>query len=240
MDGKTKGKLYMIPTPLGENDPMEVLPHSVKTIVSGLKVFVVENEKSARAFLKKMEISTPQNELRIYVLGKHTDKRDIPSFLNACDEGENIGVISEAGFPAIADPGSDLVRIAHHRGIRVVPLVGPTSFALALMASGLNGQQFAFHGYLPIDGRERIKAIKNLEKESARSGATQLFMETPFRNRKLVEDLLSSLAPDTDLCIACNINQTDERIVTKKVREWKKSEAANFDKKPALFLIAAT
>lgn len=229
----------MIPTPLGENAPLEVLPISVKRIVSELKEFVVENEKSARAFLKKMEIATPQNELIIHVLGKHTDKKEIPSFLAACENGENVGVVSEAGFPGIADPGSDIVRMAHQRGIRVVPLVGPTSFALALMASGLNGQSFHFHGYLPIEGLERIKAIKAIEKESARTGATQMFMETPFRNKKLLEVLLTSLLPDTDLCVACNLNQADETIITKRVRDWKKQEANHFDKKPAIFLILA-
>jgi 16S rRNA (cytidine1402-2'-O)-methyltransferase len=235
----TKGKLYMIPTPLGENAPMEVLPISVKRIVSELKEFVVENEKSARAFLKKMEINTPQNELVIHILGKYTDKKDIPTFLDACERGGNIGLVSEAGFPGIADPGSDIVRIAHQRGIRVVPLVGPTSFALALMASGLNGQSFHFHGYLPIEGLERNKAIKAIEKESARTGATQMFMETPFRNKKMMEVLLTALSPETDLCVACNLNQQDETIITKKVKEWKKQEANHFDKKPAIFLILA-
>jgi 16S rRNA (cytidine1402-2'-O)-methyltransferase len=234
-----KGKLYMIPTPLGENAPMEVLPISVKQIVVQLKEFVVENEKTARAFLKKMEIETPQNDLVIHVLGKYTDKKEIPTFLDACERGENIGLVSEAGFPGIADPGSDIVRMAHQRGIRVVPLVGPTSFALALMASGLNGQSFHFHGYLPIEGSDRLKAIKALEKESARTGATQMFMETPFRNKKLVEVLLTALSPETDFCVACNLNQQDETIITKKVKEWKKQEANHFDKKPALFLILA-
>lgn len=233
-----KGKLFLIPTTLGENEPLEVLPISIKRAIEEIDYYIVENEKSARRFIKKISPRKPQPSLLIEVLNKFTETEVIPTFLQPCLEGHNIGVLSEAGCPGIADPGADVVRIAHQKNIQVVPLVGPSSIVMAMMASGLNGQNFAFNGYLPIDAAERKKTIKSLEKKSIDLGQSQIFIETPYRNDKLLAELLKTLSINTQLCIACDITLSTEFIVTKKISEWKKT-ALDLNKRPTIFIVQA-
>ena len=231
-----KGKLYLIPVPLGENEPWEVLPISIKRVVESIDHYIVENEKTARKHIKKISPRKSQPNLVFNLLNKYTEPGALPGFLAPCLQGHDIGIISEAGCPGIADPGAEVVRIAHAKGIRVVPLVGPSSILLAVMASGLNGQSFAFNGYLPIDSAERKKAIKRLEKLSVEAKQSQLFIETPYRNDKLMADLLVSLLPTTSLCIACDIGLSTEYICTRTISEWKKS-TVGLHKRPAIFMI---
>ena len=236
MAAKTKGKLFLIPTTLGENEPLEVLPISIKRAIEEIDYYIVENEKSARRFIKKISPRKSQPNLLIEVLNKYTEPEAIPTFLQPCLEGHNIGVLSEAGCPGIADPGADVVRIAHQKNIQVVPLVGPSSIVLAMMASGLNGQNFAFNGYLPIDTADRKKAIKSLEKKSIDLGQSQIFIETPYRNDKLLAELLKALSINTLLCIACDITLSTEFIATKKISDWKKT-ALDLNKRPTIFIL---
>ena len=233
-----KGKLFLIPTTLGENEPLEVLPISIKRAIEEIDCYIVENEKSARRFIKKISPRKPQPSLLIEVLNKYTEPEAIPTFLQPCLEGRNVGVLSEAGCPGIADPGADVVRIAHQKNIQVVPLVGPSSIVMAMMASGLNGQNFAFNGYLPIDSTERKKAIKSLEKKSSDLGQSQIFIETPYRNDKLLAELLKTLSNNTLLCIACDITLSTEFIDTKKISDWKKT-SLDLNKRPAIFIVQA-
>ncbi len=233
---KPKGKLFLIPTTLGENEPLEVLPISIKRAIEEIDYYIVENEKSARRFIKKISPRKPQPGLLIEILNKYTEPEAIPTFLKPCLEGRNVGVLSEAGCPGIADPGADVVRIAHQKNIQVVPLVGPSSIVLALMASGLNGQNFAFNGYLPIESTERKNAIKSLEKKSIDLGQSQIFIETPYRNDKLLAELLKTLSVRTLLCIACDITLSTEFIATKKILDWKKTYP-NLNKRPVIFII---
>ena len=203
--GKTPydyGFLYLIPTTLGETEPLEVLPLTIKRAVEGIDHFIVENEKSARRFIKKLTPRKSQGQLRLFPLNKYTGPEALPQYLEPCLKGHAVGVLSEAGCPAVADPGAMIVRLAHQQGIRVIPLVGPSSILLTLMASGLNGQNFAFNGYLPIDAGERKKALRDLEKRSRELGQTQLFMETPYRNDKLFAEMTRLLQGSTLLCIA--------------------------------------
>jgi len=190
-----KGNLYLIPTTLGDNEPLEVMPYSVKTIVEMVDHFIVENEKSARRFIKKITPKKSQPSLTIMKLDKYAVELETQSFLNVCDQGVSVGLLSEAGVPAVADPGATIVKLAHEKGIKVVPLVGPSSILMALMSSGLNGQNFAFNGYLPIDNSERKKSIKELEKLSKDKNQSQIFIETPYRNEKMFTDLKSTLTP---------------------------------------------
>ena len=234
-----KGKLYMIPTTLGESDVDKILPLYVKEHLHSLDEFIVENSKTARAFLKKMNIPTPQNELKIHVLNKHTPTDEIHGFLNSCRNGTNIGLISEAGCPGIADPGAEITSMAHKEDIQVVPLVGPSSILLALMASGMNGQSFTFNGYLPIEKSERKKKLQNLEKNSRNYNQTQIFIETPYRNDKLIDSIYQNLQGNTKLCIACDLSLVSEYIKTKTVHEWKKVSKPNLEKRPCIFLIHA-
>ena len=200
-----RGKLYLIPTTLGDNDPMEVLPYLVKQTIEELTYFIVENEKTARGFIKKITPNKSQPSLTIFKIDKYAQEIEVRTYLDACEQGISIGLLSEAGVPAIADPGADVVKLAHEKGIQVVPLVGPSSIILAMMASGFNGQNFAFNGYLPIEVSERKSAIKNLEKLSKDKNQSQIFIETPFRNEKMLADLKSTLASSTKLCVACDI-----------------------------------
>lgn len=234
----SQGKLYMIPTTLGENEPLEVLPISIKRIIEEIDFYIVENEKSARRFIKKISPRKSQPNLNISLLNKFTDIEIIPSFLNPCLEGKNVGVLSEAGCPGIADPGSEVVRIAHQKKISVVPLVGPSSIILALMASGLNGQNFAFNGYLPIEAAERKKAIKRFEKISRENNQSQLFIETPYRNNNLFEEFVKTLSKNTWLCVATDITLPTEFILTKSVGNWI-SESVELHKRPTIFIIQA-
>lgn len=232
----TQGKLYLIPTTLGDNEPLEVLPISVKKVVEKTSHFIVENEKSARRFIKKITPRKSQPDLHIYKLDKYTKAVETQHYLDACLKGENVGLLSEAGVPAVADPGAIIVSLAHQKNIQVVPLVGPSSIIMALMASGLNGQNFAFNGYLPIDKADRKKKIKELERLSLDKNQSQLFIETPYRNEKMMSDLLQTLTPNTHLCVAVDITLLSEYICTKEVKEWK-GETIDLHKRPAIFII---
>ena len=228
--------LYLIPVTLGDTAIEKVLPAYNKEIILGIKHFIVEDVRSARRFLKKVERSINIDELTFYPLNKHTSHEDISGYLKPLQEGASMGVISEAGCPAVADPGADVVAIAQRRGLRVVPLVGPSSILLSVMASGFNGQSFAFHGYLPIEQGERTKRIKMLEQRSYTENQTQLFIETPYRNRRLLEELVQTCRPQTRLCIACNVTCDDEYICTKTMKEWK-GHLPDLEKRPCIFLI---
>lgn len=232
------GKLYLIPTTLGDNEPLEVLPISIKRTIEQIDHYIVENEKTARHFIKKISSKKSQPSLHINVLNKFTEPEILPTFLDPCFEGFNIGIISEAGCPGIADPGADIVAIAHQKGIQVVPLVGPSSILLALMASGLNGQSFAFNGYLPIEAGERKKSIKRFEKLSREFNQSQIFIETPYRNNKLLDELIKTLSPHTLVCVACDITLPTEFIATKKAMDWQRS-SVDLHKRPTIFIIHA-
>lgn len=219
-----KGKLYLIPTTLGESDPMDVLPQTVKRAIDFIDHYIVENEKTARRFIKAVNAQKVQAELKISLLNKHTEVSEHNAMIKPCLEGINVGLMSEAGCPGVADPGAVIVKIAHEKGIQVVPLVGPSSILLAMMASGMNGQSFAFNGYLPIDKSDKKSALKNFEKMSSDKNQSQIFIETPYRNNKLLEDILSALQPNTHLCIAADITLPTEYIKTLRVADWKKTK----------------
>lgn len=228
--------LFLIPVTLGETSIEQVLPSYNKEVILQTKYFIVENIRSARRFLKKVEQSINIDELTFFELNKHTNLDQIEHYLHPLEKGFNVGIISEAGCPAIADPGSDIVAIAQRKNYNVVPLIGPSSILLSLMASGFNGQGFAFQGYLPVDGTERVKKIKKLEQLIQYENQTQIFIETPFRNQKLVEDIIKHCAPSTKLCIAMNITCEDEYIKTRSVKEWKK-QLPNMSKQQCIFLL---
>lgn len=231
-----KGKLYLIPTTLGDNEPLEVLPISVKKTIEETNVYIVENEKTARRFIKKINSGKSQSSLKIFILNKYTDPNLIPEFLDPCEKGINVGLLSEAGCPGIADPGAEVVKMAHQNNIKVVPLVGPSSILMALMSSGMNGQSFAFNGYLPIDKDQRKKEIKRLERISFEHNQSQIFIETPYRNNKLLEDLCNTLEPNTSICVACDITLPTEFIKTQTVNSWKKN-IVDLHKRPTIFII---
>jgi 16S rRNA (cytidine1402-2'-O)-methyltransferase len=231
------GTLYLIPCTLGDTAPEQVLPQHVISVARKLSYFVVEQPKSARQFLSTLKPEQPIQSLHFASLNEHTTATDIAGLLAPLLAGHDVGVISEAGCPGVADPGADLVNLAHRNGIRVVPLVGPSSILLALMASGLNGQCFAFHGYLPIAEAERSKAIAKLEAESARLKQTQLFIETPYRNDRLFGALLGQCRPETLLCVATDITLPGEQILTRSIAQWKSLPALQLNKRPSLFLL---
>ena len=230
------GKLYLIPTRLGDNAPLEVLPISIKKIIESLDEYIVENEKTARRFIKRICPSKSQASLRLHVLNKYTDASQLPLFLKGCEQGEAIGLLSEAGCPGIADPGADVVKIAHENDIRVIPLVGPSSILLALMSSGMNGQQFTFNGYLPIEKSERKKELKLLEKISYERNQSQIFIETPYRNNSMLSDICDILGKQTSLCIASDITLPTEYIKTKTIAQWK-HVSVDLHKRPTIFII---
>lgn len=232
------GKLFLIPVTLGESELGAVIPQEVQQCVRRLEHFIAENPKSARAYLKQIGTAKPLQELHIAALNEHTPDAAIAGLAAPLLAGHDVGVMSEAGCPGIADPGAKLVRYAHQRAIRVVPLVGPSSVLLALMASGLNGQSFAFHGYLPVADAERESALRDLEKQSRRLKQTQIFIETPYRNQKLLHSILGVCAGATLLCVAADITLAAEDIRTKTVAAWKKSPP-QLDRRPALFLLLA-
>lgn len=236
--GLVVGKLYLIPTTLGDNAPLEVLPISLKGTIEKIDHYIVENEKTARRFIKKVSPSKPQPNLHIQSLNKYTKPEVIPSFLDPCIHGHDVGVLSEAGCPGIADPGASVVRVAHEKRIQVVPLVGPSSILMAMMSSGMNGQNFAFNGYLPIDNKERKAMVKNLEHLSREKGQSQIFMETPYRNNKLLKELIKILHKTTRLCIACDITLPTEFIQTKSTHEWSEINI-DLDKRPTIYIIQA-
>ena len=233
---KVNPVLYLIPVLLGDTSVDQVIPTYNKSIVSELKFYIVENIRTARRFLKKCDPDIDIDSLTFFELNKHTNIKDVSGFLDPMKSGEDMGVMSEAGCPGVADPGADVVAIAQQKGYKVVPLVGPSSMLMAIMASGFNGQSFAFHGYLPIDSNERANKLKQLESRSYNENQTQLFIETPFRNQKLAEDILQHCKPQTQLCIATNISCDDEQIVTKSIKAWK-GKLPDLHKKPTVFLI---
>lgn len=228
--------IYLIPNLLGDTPSDIVLPTYVASVVQSLNYFIVENEKSARKFIKQIAPQKSQQELTLFTINKHNLEEDLSHFINPCLSGFSIGIISEAGCPGIADPGAEIVRLAHKKNIRVIPLVGPSSILLAMMASGLNGQNFAFNGYLPIEKNDRKKAIRNLEKKTQETNQSQIFIETPYRNDKMLADLVETLKPDTMLCVACDITLESEQIKTQTVTQWKKT-AISLQKRPVIFII---
>jgi 16S rRNA (cytidine1402-2'-O)-methyltransferase len=232
------GKLFLVPVTLGESKLAAVIPQEVQQCVRMLEYFIAENPKAARAYLKQVGMAKPLQELHIAALNEHTPDAAVAGLAAPLLAGNDVGVMSEAGCPGIADPGAKLVRYAHQHAIRVVPLVGPSSILLALMASGLNGQSFAFHGYLPVADVEREKALRELEKQSRRLKQTQIFMETPYRNQKLVHSILDACAGTTLLCVAADITLAAEEIGTKTVAAWKKSPP-QVDSRQVMFLLLA-
>jgi 16S rRNA (cytidine1402-2'-O)-methyltransferase len=233
---KKKGTLYLIPTLLGDTDIEQVIPSYNIHIVRELSVFVVEELKSARHFLKKAAYPRPFDSSEFFVLNEHTHKEEINEMITPLLNGTDVGLLSEAGLPCIADPGASLVNLCHQENIKIIPLSGPSSIFMALMASGFNGQQFTFHGYLPIDARDKIKKIREMETTVNRSGQTQIFIEAPYRNRKLLQLLSDTCRPDTLICVACMITSAEESIKTLTAAEWS-SQTGDIDKKPVVFLI---
>ena len=233
-----KGKLYLIPSPLGENDPMEVIPLPVLKSLEGFRTFVVEEVRTARRYLSKAGLKGRIGELQFFELNEHTEPETVESYLKLFDNGNDVALISEAGLPAVADPGAQLVALAHRHGIEVIPAVGASSLMMSLMASGLNGQSFAFCGYIPAKTEERKSKLKLLEKVSGKLKQTQIIIETQYRNDSLFKDILSTCAASTRLCIAANITMPDAYIKTKTVAQWKK-ENIIIGKRPCVFLILA-
>ncbi|WP_445455244.1 SAM-dependent methyltransferase [Flavobacterium sp. HNIBRBA15423] len=235
------GKLYLIPCTLsnpGETTvvPEDVLPQTIKRSIDFIEDYIVENEKTARRFIKSIHPEKKQSELKLALLNKHTEIAEHYTMIKPLLEGKNMGLLSESGCPGIADPGAVIVKLAHEKGIQVVPLVGPSSILLALMASGMNGQSFAFNGYLPIDSNEKKNELKHFERLSHEKNQSQLFIETPYRNNKLLEDLIQILQPTTHLCIACDITLPTEFIKTKTIADWKKNKV-DLHKRPCIFII---
>jgi 16S rRNA (cytidine1402-2'-O)-methyltransferase len=231
-----KGKLFLIPSVLAENTAQQIISPQIKEIISKTKIFLVENIRTTRRYISSLKLGVNLEEIHFELLDKDTPPETMSRLMLPLMNGADIGIISEAGCPGIADPGAVAVAFAHQKGIQVVPLSGPSSMFLALMGSGFTGQSFAFHGYLPIDKKERTAAIKKLEAESIREKRAQIFMETPFRNNQLLEDLLLTLHPNTKLCIAKNITGSDEMILTKTANEWKKLPL-DLHKIPTVFVL---
>jgi len=230
------GRLFLVPSLLGDSRVEDVLPPALGKQLAGIHHYVVEELRTARRFLKKVDHTIDIDALNFGLLNEHTAEGDIPALLAPLLEGHDLGLISEAGTPCIADPGASLVALAHENGIRVIPLSGPSSIILALMASGFNGQNFCFHGYLPVDARARNTAISKLEQDAYRLDQTQIFIETPYRNMKLLESILSTCRPETRLCIAASLTTTSEMIRTMSIAGWKKEPPA-IHKEPAVFLL---
>lgn len=232
-----KGLLFLIPTFLTD-DNFGVLPQTVIETTHRLSYFVVEEEKTARRFLKRIQSPIPQSEFIFHLLNEHSSNEDLPHIIKLLNDGIDVGLLSEAGCPAVADPGAELVKLAHENNIQVVPLVGPSSVLLSLMASGFSGQSFCFHGYLPREVKQRQQRIKELERTATKTGQTQIFIETPYRNIQLLEDLLNIMEPDSKLCIACELTGQNEIVRTKQIKNWKKN-TPNFHKRPCIFLIGS-
>jgi len=232
-----KGTLFLIPAPLGDCSLEMVVPAGVESVVGRLDYFIVENVRTARRYIRKLVPDKPIDPITFYTLNKHTPSREIAGFLKPLEEGFDVGLVSEAGVPGIADPGEEAVAEAQRRGIVVVPMVGPSSIILALMGSGLNAENFAFNGYLPIKSGERIRKINALEKKSRHESQTQIFMETPYRNGKLLADILNQCMDETWLCIASEITTEREIIRTRTIRQWKK-QVPDLHKKPTIFILS--
>ena len=233
------GTLYMVPVTLGDDNLSYVIPADVIKLIQSLEYFVVENEKSARRFLGSVKTNKPVRELNFQLLNEHSAEKDLPALIAPLLAGHDVGMLSEAGCPGVADPGARLTALAHRKGIKVAPLVGPSSILLSLMASGFNGQQFTFLGYLPSDKAARINKLKDIEKQSQRLNETQIFIETPYRNQHMLEDILASCGANTKLCIARNVSLETEFVVSKTIAEWKKSDLPDLHKQPTVFLLLA-
>jgi len=233
---KGYGKLYLIPNYLAEDNSENFIPEYVREQVHHLKHFIVETEKDARALIKKLKISTPQNELTIILWNEHSDKNTVHELIKLLENANNVGIISDAGLPCVADPGNDIVALAHKKNIDVIPLPGSSSIFMALMASGMNGQSFVFHGYLPIEKIERAKKIKHIELDAAAKNQSQIFMEAPYRNNQLLEDIFKTCLSETKLCIASNISSTNQLIKTKSIKDWRISKP-DLHKKPTIYII---
>lgn len=231
------GTLYLIPVTLGDDNVARVLPPEVVHIAQRLDIFVVENEKTARRFLSAIKTVKPVRELTLLTLNEHTTDKELPALLAPLLAGMDVGLMSEAGCPGIADPGAQLAALAHRKGIRVAPLVGPSSILLALMASGLNGQRFSFLGYLPSDKVARIQKLKEIEKASQKNRETQIFIETPYRNQHMLEDILANCHAETRLCVACNISLATESIISKPIGAWRSIALPDLHKQPCVFLL---
>lgn len=229
-----QGALYLIPVTLGEGDVSRVIPSYNNELLKLLKLFIAEDAKSARRFLKLCNYSD-LSQATVYELNRHSTAEDLLEMTKPLLDGENVGLMSDAGCPGVADPGAEIVKLAHRKNIRVVPLVGPSSILLSVMASGFNGQQFAFNGYLPIEKPQRIKRLKELEQIMRRNDQSQFFIETPYRNTALFDDMLASLSGDTLLCLAMDLTLQSETIITKTIADWKKSGAPDMNKRPAVF-----
>ena len=228
--------LYLLPVTLGDTPTENVLPVYNREVADGIRHFIVEDVRSARRFLKKQNRDADTDSLTFYTLDKHTRPEEVSEYLNPLEAGEPMGVISEAGCPAVADPGADVVAIAQRKGLKVVPLVGPSSIVLSVMASGFNGQSFASNGYLPIEPGERAKRLRQLEQRAYAEGQTQIFIETPYRNNRLVEDILRTCRPQTRLCIAADITCPGEYIRTRTLKQWQ-GHVPDLGKRPCIFLI---
>lgn len=228
----------MIPSLLGEGDPKTVLGEQFIQSISGIKYFIVENEKNARRFLVGCGMRDVLNQVEFGILNEHTPHTDYSFILEPLFEGKDTGILSDAGCPGIADPGAELVAIAHRNSIEVIPLIGPSSIIMALMASGLNGQKFSFQGYLPVKPPQRVKALQELERRSRKEGETQIFIEAPYRNLQLLDDINKALNSETRLCVACNITQDDQYVKTQSVKQWRKTKP-DIQKKPTVFLFLA-
>jgi 16S rRNA (cytidine1402-2'-O)-methyltransferase len=233
------GTLYLIPVTLGEDNITQVLPPDVVKVAQRLDNFVVESEKSARHFLSTIKTIRPVRELNLNLLNEHTEQKDVNALLAPLLAGKDVGLMSDAGCPGVADPGAKLVELAHQKGIRVIPFVGPSSILLSLMASGFNGQQFTFLGYLPVDKTQRNQKLKEIEKRSLTNKETQIFIETPYRNQHMLEAIMSVCQPNTKLCIACDVSLTTELISSKTIASWRKSPLPDLHKRPAIFLLLA-
>lgn len=231
-----KGVLYLVPNTLGNPDTTDTIPKGITPRVNNIKLFIVENLRNARRYLKSLNREMDIDSLTFFELNEHTAVEEIPGFLDQVEKGKDAAIISEAGVPGVADPGAAVVRVAHEKGIQVVPLTGPSSLLLALMASGLNGQSFCFHGYLPVKRPERIRKIKEIEQVAVRRGETQMFIEAPYRNDALLADILDCCNSSTLLCIAADITLETEFIHTKTCGDWKKKKPA-LHKRPVLFLL---
>jgi 16S rRNA (cytidine1402-2'-O)-methyltransferase len=229
--------LYLIPVTLGDDNIAAVLPPEVVSIAQRLEVFIVENEKTARHFLGVIKNNKPVRDLTLLTLNEHTEMKELPALLAPLLAGKDVGLMSEAGCPGIADPGAQLVALAHRKKIRVVPLVGPSSILLAVMASGFNGQRFTFLGYLPAEKGQRVQKLKEIEQASRKHSETQIFIETPYRNQHLLTDTVASCHPETRLCVACDLNMENETILSMTIAEWKKSALPDLHKRPAVFLL---
>lgn len=234
---KPYGTLYMLPCPIGDGEVYDVLPEANRRLMASLDYFIVENVRTARRFLSRAAIGRPIEELTFAECNEHTRPEELGPLIAPLLEGRSAGFISEAGVPGVADPGAEVAALCHARGVRVVPLVGPSSILLALMASGQNGQSFAFNGYLPVKPAERNKAVRMLERRALSEGQSQLFIEAPYRNDRLLDDLLGVLAPSTRLTVAVDVTGAEEWIRTLPVAQWRRQERPALHKRPAIFII---